>query len=278
MESNMLKIKRSRMAAIMILALSLLSLYASVRGVIDKYLYTKVYEAGTMSQSLITGCIAQDIVIIPLSILSILVSVFFLIRTGYKAFIMLLGFAWCFFYGFGLYVIEANYTSIYLVYLAIFGLALYSMILGLLSFKPEGISRTRLPASLRVSISIYFLLTLAILIPGWLLRIAPDIARHMPCDTYAVYIMDLTMVFPAFGIIAVQLLRNQPLGNILSGVALFKGFTLCLSWAFAELSAPIFGKTIIPEMAVISGLLTVFGIILFIPYILKLKMEEHING
>lgn len=269
----LLDTKRSRISAVLILILSLLVLLSSVLGITDRSIYREVHLAGTIAESLISGSIAQDIVFVPLSIVSVFLSLLFFYRQGYKSFISLLGLSWCFFYGYGLYVIQGQYTYIYLVYMAIFGLSLYSMIFGAVSFKLPEVAKTKLSRSLRVGISIYFILTLSVLVPGWLLRIIPDISRHIPGNTYAVFILDLCMVFPAFAIITYQLLRNRAVGNILSGIALLKGFTLCLSWSFSELAAPLFGKPMHYDMAVISTALTVFGLVLFIPYIINLKTE-----
>lgn len=130
-----------------------------------------------------------------------------------------------------------------------------------------------MPGALRKAISIFLIVILVILVPGWLLKMMPDLAKHIPGDTYGVYILDLCLVFPAFGIIAVQLLRNKPFGNILAGVALLKGLTLCLSWAFSELTAPLYGKPLTYDMAVISSALTVLSLVLFVPYMLKLHKE-----
>jgi len=273
--SNMINIQKSRLTAIMTLILSLLALYASLAGVLDKSLYTEVFLTGSLSKSLISGSLAQDTISIPLSLILVFLSLLFLKHPGYKTFIAILGLTGYFFYGYGLYVMQGQYTSIYLIYLLIFGLSLYSIIWGLISFKPDAVKQTRLSGALRISISIFLIVILLILIPVWLLRITPDITKHIPGDTYAVFVLDLCVVFPAFGIIAAQLLQNKPFGNILAGVALFKTLTICLSVAFGEWFVPFReGFQADYSMIAIFGALTLFSFALGVLYLLNLKKEK----
>ena len=269
---NMINIQKSRLTAIMTLILSLLALYASLTGVLDKNLYTDVFFAGSLSRTLISGSLAQDTISIPLSLLLAVLSLLFLKYPGYKTFIAILGLTGYFFYGYGLYAMQGQYTSIYLIYLAVFGLSIYSMIWGLTSFEPDVVKQTRLPGALRMSISIFLIVILLVLVPVWLLRITPDIAKHIPGDTYAVFVLDLCVVFPAFGIIAAQLLQNKPFGNILAGVALFKTLTICLSVAFGEWFVPLReGFQVDYGMITIFSALTLFSFMLGVLYLLNLK-------
>lgn len=275
----MINIQKSRLTAIMTLILSFLALYASLAGVLDKNLYTNVFFSGSLPKTLISGSLAQDTISIPLSLLLAVLSLLFLKHPGYKTFIAILGLATYFFYGYGLYVMQGQYTSIYLVYLLIFGLSLYSIIWGLTSFKPDAVKQTRLSGGLRISIGIFLIIILLILVPVWLLRISPDIAKHIPGDTYAVFVLDLCVVFPAFGIIAAQLLRNKPFGNILAGVALFKTLTICLSVAFGEWFVPLReGFQVDYGMMTIFSALTLFSFMLGVLYLLNLKKEKLLSG
>lgn len=112
---------------------------------------------------------------------------------------------------------------------------------------------------------------IAFLYPVWIIRMIPDIASHVPGQTYAVFILDLCLIFPAIGIIAYLLLKKKPLGVLLAGMAHLKIFTLCLSWTFGELTNPLAGNTFTAEMAILSSALTLCSLIFFVPYILKLK-------
>jgi hypothetical protein len=264
--------KRSRITALMTLVISILALFACIAGISEKGLYEDTLKAGTITQTLVIGSVAQDIIFIPLALLLALLSIMYLKQAGYKTFIAILGLTGNFFYGYGLYAMQGQYTSIYLIYLAIFSLSIYSMVFGLLSFTPEFTAKTSLPGSLRKAISI-FLFSIAVLLGLiWIIRITPDIARHVPQDTYGVFILDLSIVFPAIAITAVHLMRKKPFGNILAGVALFKAFTVCLSWGFAEVYSRLTGNVQgNVDMLVIPCVLALISLSFFVLYLKKLK-------
>lgn len=264
---------RSRLTAGMSLILAMLALYASIRGIADKRVYDAVLQSGTISKALVVGSVAQDMVSAPMALILAVLAIVFLIKPGYKLLISMIGLIWYFFYAYGLYVIQGQYTSIYLVYLGIFSLSIYSMICGVTSFKQEEAARYDLSNAVRIATGIYLAMVFALLGMVWILRMSMDIARHIPGETYGVFILDLGVVFPAFAVIAIMLLRKMYFGYTLAGIALLKGFTLCLSWAFAQFYGPLHG--VIPyqmDMIVISSSLTLISLLLFIPYILNLKI------
>jgi len=273
-----MNIARSRISAIMTLVLAVLALYASLAGVLDKSLYKEAVDVGTISQVLLVGSVAQDLVTIPIAVVLVFVSIIFLRKPGHKLLISMMGLAWYFFYAYGLYVIQGQYTSIYIVYLSIFSLSIYSMIWGIISFKHGGSSMAELPKAVRLSVSVFLLMILFILGPAWIARMSQDIARHIPGETYGVFILDLGIVFPALGQIAYMLLKKKPLGYILTGIALLKSFTLCLSWAFAQWYGAIQGIIAFDiAMIAISTGLTLVSFILFIPYMIKLKIDGAVK-
>ena len=271
-KDQVMNLKRSRITACMTLILSVLALFACLTGVLEKSLYEEVLSAGTITNSLVVGSIGQDIIFIPLALLLALLSVIYLNQPGYKIFITLLGLTCNFFYGYGLYAMQGQYTSIYLIYLAIFGLSIYSIVFGLSSFTAGFSTKTLLPKALTRAISIFLFSIVSILSLIWLLRITPDIARHIPQDTYGVFILDLGIVFPAITIAAMRLIRKMPFGNILAGIALMKVFTVCLSWGFGEWYCRFRG-TIQGgyDMLVIPSVLTVISLLFFGLYMARLK-------
>lgn len=262
---------RSRLTAVLTLLVSLLVLFASLEGLTNKNLYQEVVSAGTLTKSLMAGSLSQDIVSIPLSLILALLSFLMIKQPGFRKLIAILGITGNFFYGYGLYVMQGQYTSIYLIYLAIFGLSIYSIILGFISFEPNALNKWQLPGAMRWSIIIFLIVILSILVPGWLLRISPAIANHKPEGAYAVFILDLCVVFPAFAITVIQLLHRKPFGILLSGISLFKIFTVCLSWAFSQWFVTLYGFKADYSMIIISSSLTVISLVLMVLYLLKLN-------
>lgn len=273
--------RKSRLTAVMTLMVSLLALFASLVGVFDPRLYHQALLAGSMSKFLVHGSVVQDLASILFGSALLLLSILNLrsLRKRRmpqpKPFIASLGLAAYFFYGYGLYVIQGGYTALYLVYMAIFGLSLYSLILGLTAFdlgKPF-----RLPGWTRKAIAGFLLTILLVLVPVWLLRMAPDLARHVPGEVYGVFVLDLCVVFPALGIVAGKLLRKEAFGNVLAGVALVKTMTLCFSVALGEWLNldPRFGfRPQVDMIAIFTGL-TVVSLVLSFGYFRHLQPEPH---
>jgi len=272
-----MNIIRSRVAAIMALILSALALFASLEGILNKNLYNDMIAASMSTKSLLLGAVAQDIISAPLAVILAVLSILFLKQPRIKNLIAIIGLAWYFFYAFGLYVIQGNYTSIYIAYLIIFALSIYSMIWGLLSFEADTVKDYQLPRRLGISIGSFLIFILFVLVPAWLSRMAPDIAAHIPGPTYAVFILDLCVVFPALGQISYMIFRKKSFGFILAGIALTKTATLCLSWSFSHWFSPLYGGLEFEVgLTFISTLLTIISLALLIPYFLKLKMQNVI--
>lgn len=270
-----MNIGRSRAAAIMALILSALALFASLEGILNKNLYNDMVTISMSAKSLLLGAVAQDIISAPLAVILAVFSIMFLKQPRIKSLIAIIGLAWYFFYAFGLYVIQGNYTSIYMIYMIIFALSIYCMIWGLLSFEAVTVKDYQLPKRLGVLIGSFLIFILLVLVPAWLSRITPDIANHIPGPTYAVFILDLCVVFPALGQISFMIFRRRPFGFILAGIALTKTATLCLSWSFSHWFAPLYGGLEFEAgLTFISTLLTIISLALLIPYFLKLKMQR----
>ena len=268
--------KLSKIAVILAMIISGMAIFCTTMGIFNHEIYGELLKAGKLSENLYFGSIAQDIIILPVSILLFALCVGFLLKPRAKILITIIGIVWCEFYAFGLYTIQAQYTDLYPFYLAIFGASVYAMITGIVSFSEYKEEQVLLGKRARMSI-IGFLLTIPLLmIPVWSLRIAPSIAANTAPEVYGVFILDLGIVFPAIIIIIRMLIKNNKLGKILAGIALIKVFMLCLSWGFAEAYVPLMrGTRIAVEMLGTASFFTVISGILLIPYLSSLAFVEQ---
>lgn len=255
-----------RLMTVLTFVIGLFAMYASIRGGVGDALYNEIVQSGVISEKMVWASRAQDIVSILIAAITIFAAILNFFRQSFLKTVVLLGSAWYFLYAFGLYVIQGAYTSIYPLYLIIFGLSIYTMILGLVQLKPD-MNHVRQPGKkIRIGLSIFFILIVAVLTPLWMSKMMEDIALRHPGETYGVFIMDLSIVFPAMLVTTYLLLKKHVFGTVLAGVCLVKTITLCLSWAFGEWSQSIVGGTIAIEMAAISTTLCVVGLLLYILY------------
>jgi hypothetical protein len=262
----------SNRLALLVAALSMLGAAA---GAIFPDLYGSIVRTGMISERLAYSSAAQDLTILPVSALLIVTTILFFVKKNAKLLILNLGIVWCEFYAFGLYVMQGQYTSIYILYLAVFSLSIFSLILGVSALASIGAEAVSLSRGRRVVIAAFLLLIVVCLGSLWLARLVPESIAHAREETYGVFVMDLSIVFPAFAVIAIMLIRNRPFFILLAGIALAKTFMLCLTWGFAEYYTAIkTGGRLAMEMALTSTTLMVIAGVLFIPYFRGLKIGE----
>jgi hypothetical protein len=265
--------RKGRVTAFLLLAAALAGGYAAVRGVLDGAVYGDVVASGAITPFLMVGSRAQDYITIPAALALLVMTLVFLARPGYKLFIVMLGLAGYLFYGYGLYAIQGQYTLLYPAYVAVFGLALYGLIVGIGAFDQT--AEVRLPKGLRYAAGAFLLAIPVILVPVWLIRMGADVAKRLPGETYGVFVLDLGIVFPALVIITVMLLRNRALGILLAGVALMKVLTVCLSVAVGEWYVAGWGgyPANYGNIAVFAAL-TAVSLLLGILYLVSLQAGE----
>lgn len=267
--------KTARTSCLLMIAAGLLALAASLIGLVDASLYKAVVDAGNITEFLRIGSLAQDIITIPMSMLLLVLTAMFLQKRSIKVYITMLGLTGFLFYGYALYAMQAQYTSIYILYLAIFGLTIYALVYGLSSFDATLLHNVSLKNSTRIAIAIFLTSVVVVLTPVWLMMLLPTIASHKPADTYGVFVLDLAVVFPALGIVTVMLLRKKAYGNVFAGVVLFKAFTVCLSVAFGEWFVAHEQRTTpnVGNMGMFGTLTAVSGV-LFAMYLRDLKIHN----
>ncbi|SCZ81869.1 hypothetical protein [Acidaminobacter hydrogenoformans] len=266
----------------------LLSLFASVISLVDPRVYQEVVQSGTISRFLSFGSSVQDLITAPAALLLIVLTLKFsgqmkkpqdsqhsLSKGHIKTLMAMTGLGSYLFYGYGLYVIQGQYTSLYLVYLAIFSLTLYGVIAGIVALAQNKKVIVQIPHLLRRVISGFLMFILIILIPVWILRMQHDLYSRMPGEVYGVFVLDLGVVFPAIAYVIWQLIRKTNFGVMLAGVALIKALTLCLSVALGEILKPIYGFGQDVGMVLIFTLLTVVSGGLSLALFSRLEIEDN---
>lgn len=140
-------------------------------------------------------------------------------------------------YAYGTYALWAHWNPLFLVYVALFGLSLYAVALGLVRTDAAAL-RAAFGTRPRVRPVARFLFATAILVSAlWLSEevtalirgVVPPTIVQMESDTNIVHVFDLGVVMPAFVIAAVLLLRDRSWGYVLAGLLLVKAATIGLA-------------------------------------------------
>jgi multisubunit Na+/H+ antiporter MnhF subunit len=142
-------IKNLTFNRILFLITGLLSLIASVWGVLDPGMYEPVVGARQLP-----GVFTQDLVVILAGLMMIVLSLL-VKEDSYRSVIVIYGILGFLFYAYGIYAIEQVYTMLYPLYLGILGLSFYVLIYSLASLNFGTIEALKLPTAIRYGASGY---------------------------------------------------------------------------------------------------------------------------
>lgn len=209
--------------------IAVITIAAAIIGIIRPQIYNGLvapkYLAGTISQDFI-AFIAAVFLLVAAIVLKEKSIILQTIGLG------ILGFL---FYAYGIYVIEQIYNLLYIVYMAIFSLSIYTIIYSLVNLKKDVLSIAKIPKGIRTaSIGFSFLIPL-VFIPLWISMLIPLITTGQRIEnTYGVFIMDLCFIMPAFIILAVMQIKKSGLGVLLTPSLFVLSFTLLFPVGMSE--------------------------------------------
>jgi hypothetical protein len=131
-------------------------------------------------------------------------------------------------YMYAMYAFDVRFNPLFLVYLALFGGALYALVWSLASVDPAALRRAcsgsspARPAALFLALTagFFYLLELGEAIPASIAGKLPPSAVEYGLPTNPVHVLDMAVLLPALGITAVLLWRRRTFGYVLAGALL----------------------------------------------------------
>ncbi|MBI1298981.1 hypothetical protein GC175_28965 [bacterium] len=140
------------------------------------------------------------------------------------------------------YVFDFVYTVFYPLYLALMGMAFFSLV-GLINAIDADRFAARVKATMPVRMIAVVLGITVLFVPIWLMGIAQAITTQQAGDTDLVFVLDLAFLIPVCVYTAIQVWRRRPIGFVFAGPLLLKaalsgvlltGGTLLLSLQFGQ--------------------------------------------
>lgn len=138
-------------------------------------------------------------------------------------------------YAYGMYALGVRWNPLFLAYLALFGLSVFGLTIGVVG-TDAALLRERAQGAPVRSVAGYLILIAVMVGALWLAEevgallrgIVPASVVQFEAPTNIVHVFDLGIVLPAFVIAALMLLRGRPWGYVLAGMLLVKASTVGL--------------------------------------------------
>jgi hypothetical protein len=185
--------------------------------------------AGVLTEELYSAFLSEDLVafqffqdLVSLLLVPLLLLAIFLARQGsLRAFVLWLGILIYAAYYYAFYCFGYVYTAYYPLYLAVMGLATYTLA-GLLGNVNLRFFRQHVGDKMPVRLIASVLGMTALFIPLWLTMLVQRINTQQAATTDLVFVLDLPFLIPACLVAALKIWQHRPFGYLLSGPLLFK--------------------------------------------------------
>lgn len=179
----------------------------------------------------------QDVVTLGVGVPLLAVGLWYATRGSVRGYVVWLGGLAYMLYTWASYALMLYFNELFLVYVALFGLSLFTFVGGVLRLNPTEV-RDRLAGRLPVRVTSGFLAAIALFFAlGWLSEVvpatlrgeAPETVRLADVPANVIHVLDLAVLLPATLLTAVWLWRRRDWGYVLAGVLLVKFATLGLA-------------------------------------------------
>ena len=257
--------------------IALLAAIANISGLFWKNLYqndTISITAQMMGQDLITL-----VIVLPLLVLSI----YLIARKSLKGKLMWMGIMFYFIYTYASMSFLASYNQLFLVYVAIFALSLYTFMGELLTMKIENIKETFAPGNINKITAIFLILAGLMLAGMWISMIVGSLISGVAppalesYTTLVIQALDLAVVVPASIIAGYLLIKNKLWGYILASIFLIKASLLGTAILSMILFMVLKGVNVAMAQVIFFFLLTAVGIIIALAFYNNIQENDTIT-
>jgi hypothetical protein len=220
---------------------------------------------------------ASDLVTLFMGLPLLLISLYFARKGSFRGKLVLTGTLGYFLYTYMSYTFLWMYNKLFIIYVLLMSLSLFSFILTMMSFEVENIAgnfKKNLPVKFLGGFQIFLAIAVGML---WLGKIAPSIfngAVPVGLEHYTTLViqgMDLGIVVPTAILSGILLIRRKPFGYLLSSVLIIKFITMLTS-----ISAMLINQALNSvKMSIVEIIIfPMFNLVTVLALILLLKNTE----
>ena len=222
------------------------------------YFYDTVSTAAQMQ--------ANDLITLVVGLPLLIISTWQALRGSLRGRLLLTGTLGFFLYTYMSMSMLTAYNSLFLVYVALFGLSLYAFILGMLSFDLED-----LPSHFSAHLPHGWIAGVLFAMGGflflaWMGRIIPPLMKSTTpalenTTTMVIQVMDLVLIMPLAILSGLLLLRRTAWGYLLASVTVLKGLTMALAVSTMGINMALNGVSDSSVLMIIFLVLTFLNLI-----------------
>lgn len=233
------------------------------------YFYDTVSTAAQMQ--------ANDLITLVVGLPLLIISTWLALRGSLRGRLLLSGTLGFFLYTYMSMSMLTAYNSLFLVYVALFGLSLYAFILSMLSFDLAELPRHFSPHLPRGWIAGVLFAMGGFLFLAWMGRIIPPLIQNTTpalenTTTMVIQVMDLVLIMPLAILSGILLLRRTAWGYLLASVTVLKGLTMALAVSTMGVNMALNG------VSDSSVLLTIFLVLTFLNFISVVLLLKNIDA
>jgi hypothetical protein len=210
--------------------------------------------------------VGQDLITLVVALPTLLISAILALRGSMRAHLVWLGALGYLVYTYASYALAIEFNSLFLVYVALLGLSLYTLIGGLATtdfaeIKAHFSRETPLKAVsifLGVVAVLFYFMWLSEDIPALLAGEVPQGVIEAEAPTDVVHVLDMAWILPANVLTAIWLWRRRALGYALAGTLLSFLSLLVLAVMSMMVFQVLYGVAAVVEAL---GIAVVFGVV-----------------
>lgn len=224
----------------------------------------------------------QDLLTLVVAVPALAVSLYYATRGSLRAYVCWLGVTGYLLYTYASYAFLTAFNELYLVYVALFALTLFTLVGGLTRLDATNLKQAFGDHSVRPYVLFQMLLAILLALM-WLGEVGPAILAGTRPPSIAetdlpvpvIQSLDLGVVVPSFALSAYLLWNRRPWGYAFTGVLLVKGTTLGLAVVAMIVFMLLDGQTVPLAQILLFTLFSLVGLALVLRYILSI---DETNG
>ncbi|WP_267640394.1 hypothetical protein [Haloarchaeobius amylolyticus] len=210
----------------------------------------------------------QDLLTLSVAVPALALTLCLASRGSRRAYVAWLGVTGYLLYTYASYAVMTAFNPLYLVYVALFGLTLFTLVAGLVRLDPAVLRRQVGDGPVRAAIAYQLVVALLVgvlwladVVPASLSGTTPAAIENTGLVTPVIQSLDLAVLLPAFALSAYWLWQGRAWGYAFTAVLLVKATTLGLAVLTMVAVMLRDGQAVPAPQIVIFGVLSVAGLL-----------------